>query len=107
MTYSIKQGKYMEQNGMETMAGDLSVMQPWFDDPETHEVANKCMMLASFVGVLRASGNWGAEAAALAMLKKLSESSKIPYQVLSTYADGVAAMHKHCSDESLPTDLVN
>lgn len=88
---------------MKTMIDDLGVMKPWFDDPETHEVANKCMMFASFVGVIRASGNWGAEAAVSAMLKKLSESSKIPYQVLSTYADGVAALDKHASRESSMT----
>ncbi|NPT46159.1 hypothetical protein GNZ12_33530 [Paraburkholderia sp. 1N] len=93
----------MKQASMTRIKDALGVMKPWFDDPKTHEVANECMMVASFVGLFRASGNWGAEAEASAMLKQLSESSKIPYQVLSTYADGVAALDKHASRESLMT----
>lgn len=104
MTNWIEQNKSSEIDDMKAMTDDLSIIKPWFDDPKTHELATKCMMFASFVGVLRASGNLSAEAAASTMLKKLSETSKIPYHVLSTYADGVAALNAHAGHEILMTD---
>ncbi|CAG4907435.1 hypothetical protein [Paraburkholderia gardini] len=81
-----------------------AVLKPWFDDPKTHEAANMCMIVAPLAGLLRTSGKAGAEVEAAAMLQQLSETSKIPLSVLSTFADGSAAMLRFAERERPTTN---
>lgn len=70
----------------------MGALKPWWDDIATREMATMCMLQASLAGHLLASQKVGAKAEGMAMLQHLSEASNIPLSVLSTYAEGAAAL---------------
>ncbi|NPT60489.1 hypothetical protein [Paraburkholderia elongata] len=70
----------------------LDVFKPWLDDPTTYDVAKMCMIAAELAG--RGSPFQTATACphTADKLRKLSEVSKIPFAVISTFADTVAVL---------------
>src|ERR1700761_1848546 len=87
-----KRIKNLGSDEIEKMVKDLEAMKPWFDDPLTHEQAHECMLTASMVGILRAAGEHESEAGAVELLKNQSKFLSIPYSVLDSYANGIAAL---------------
>lgn len=77
---------------MTSIEEGLAGLKPWWDAPETREKAILCMLIASGAGQLRAFGNAKEKAEATRTLAQLSAASKIPFSVLSRYADAAAAL---------------
>ncbi len=78
---------------MKKIEDALSVMRPWFENPETQGMAVMCLRAAARAGQFRSSQNPQARATGDVMLREASEATLIPRSVLEAYADGIATLN--------------